>query len=462
MGTGNQRTLDASWLNSASSLKGEKAAEAVFATKAFGAAGLVLVPTANLRNAYEYKASTGCTDYKPFDGKCPDYYEAGITFLASSPVPEPRFPGAKIGTDASYALENGASDGVLDIHAPMSAALKQHLRLAMNTNPPQGNPPPASIINLLRERSLPPKARGMYGEAQALSSFMQRVGVEAAKSASSESDRAYHDDAASTAAAQAAVAAAGRRAAEHLEQAACAAGAAARAADPALTDEGELRVRAEVAASLSNLQVAQAKLVNSINDAPALPPGGGLHVRPGPRRAPVPTVPGQPPPTYFDMQVRIPGAAFPATGIPPRDEREEFKTVSASAAWANVQEHNKTRAQLAYVQLQIVGSAAEEDAWKKEEVEHVFVQIVDPSGRHHLVVAPAWRMAQLAAGYNSNYRFVLESRCLLDEKGVLYGTPPGSSAGDYPNPPFHSTHTDQLLKRLVYEYGFVYVTWWEY
>lgn len=136
--------------------------------------------------------------------------------------------------------------------------------------------------------------------------------------------------------------------------------------------------------------------------------------------------------------------------------------MSASAAWANVQEHNKTRAQLAYVQLYIVGSAAEEDAWKKEEVEHVFVQIVDPSGRHHLVVAPAWRMAQLAAGYNSNYRFVLESRCLLDEKGVLYGTPPGSSAGDYPNPPFHSTHTDQLLKRLVYEYGFVYVTWWEY
>ena len=303
LGAGNPRTHDATWLDSASSIKGEKAAEAVFATKAFGAAGLALVPTLNLRNAYEFQASTGGrTDYKPFDGKCPDYYEAAITFLASSPVPEPRFPGATIGTDASYALENGASDGVLDIHAPMSAALKQHLHSAISANPPPGNLPPASLINLLRERSLPPKARGMFGEAQALASFMQRVGLEAAKSASSEADRAYHDAAASTAAAQAAVAAAGRRAAEHLEQAACAAGAAARAADPALTDEGELRVRAEVAASLSDLQVAKAKQVHSLNDAPALPPGGGLHVRPGPRRAPVPTVPGQPPPTYFDMQ----------------------------------------------------------------------------------------------------------------------------------------------------------------
>ena len=117
--------------------------------------------------------------------------------------------------------------------------------------------------------------------------------------------------------------------------------------------------------------------------------------------------------------------------------------------------------QLAYISMSIYGTAAEEEAWTKQEVEHVFMQIVDSAGRHHLVVAPAWRVAQLAASYNRDHKFILYSRCVLDENGVLYGLPPSSSA-DYPNPPFHRTHTDQLLKRLVYEYGFVYVTWWEY
>ena len=133
--------------------------------------------------------------------------------------------------------------------------------------------------------------------------------------------------------------------------------------------------------------------------------------------------------------------------------------MSASAAW----HRDPSRHSVAYISLQIFGTAAEEEAWKKQEVEHVFMQIVDSAGRHHLVVAPAWRVAQLAASYNMDHRFTLYSRCLVDENGVLYGLPPAlGSAGDYRNPPFHSTHTDQLLKRLVYEYGFVYVTWWEY
>ena len=133
--------------------------------------------------------------------------------------------------------------------------------------------------------------------------------------------------------------------------------------------------------------------------------------------------------------------------------------MSASAAWHRDRRSNM---QLAYISMSIYGTAAEEEAWTKQEVEHVFMQIVDSAGRHHLVVAPAWRVAQLAASYNMDHKFILYSRCVLDENGVLYGLPPSSSAGDYPNPPFHSTHTDQLLKRLVYEHGFVYVTWWEY
>ena len=98
-----------------------------------------------------------------------------------------------------------------------------------------------------------------------------------------------------------------------LERAARAAVAAARtaaeevaaAALPAAQTPAQILVaRARAAARYVAKAAAEAVRLGAVNGAPVLPPAGGLHLAPGPRRAP------QPPPgagggavTHFDFDV---------------------------------------------------------------------------------------------------------------------------------------------------------------
>ena len=102
-------------------------------------------------------------------------------------------------------------------------------------------------------------------------------------------------------------------------------------------------------------------------------------------------------------------------------------------------------------------------AWQQETVDAVIHQFTERGGRrHHLLVAPAWHAAALCP--SSTCIREIESRMLRDENGVFYGSPPTAGASSAPPayPPYHPTHTQQLIDRLVYECGFVYLTWFEF